>query len=442
MYNIPASYLKLKLLINSMEGLGPGVELLMNDKKEKEVKTNTDDNVEVLELELNNLTDSISIDESTSDNNASKPNSGLFDMKNEPVLTKINDSQLGVETLNNTVKIDDNVTVIGEKTADQESNKTWDGYKPFTEVPVEPTKSVEEKMSKEELLREKFIYLRRLENLERRGISLSKKYTIDSSLNEMKGEYEMIKSEKEKSNSVKFQAKMLMAFVTGVEFLNNRFDPFDINLDGWGDGINENINDYDDVFTELHEKYKSKANIAPELKLLFMLGGSAVMCHMTNTMFKSAMPGMDDILKQNPELMQQFTGAAAESMQKQNTGFGNFMNDIMQESRPSGPVGGNTMSPPPMRVSSNNPPSSARRGVSLQNMEETVSLDDAAIPVASKKVKTSSRPEMKGPSINIDNIINDVKKKEGSTNKQNSINEIIFGGNKQERTQRKVNLDL
>ena len=237
--------------------------------------------------------------------------------------------------------------------------------------------------------------------------------------------------------------------------MNNRFDPFDINLDGWGDGINENINDYDDVFTELHEKYKSKANIAPELKLLFMLGGSAVMCHMTNTMFKSAMPGMDDILKQNPELMQQFTGAAAESMQKQNTGFGNFMNDIMQDSRSGGSGGsgggggGGSMSaprmsspPPPMRVSSNKPPPSARRGVSLQNMEDTVSLNDSAIPTSSKKVKTSSRPEMKGPSINIDNIINDVQKKEGGSNKQNSINEIIFGGNKQERTQRKVNLDL
>ena len=49
--------------------------------------------------------------------------------------------------------------------------------------------------------------------------------------------------------------------------------------------------------------------MAPELKLLFMLG-SAAMLHMTNTMFKSSMPGMDDIMRQNPELMQQFQNAA------------------------------------------------------------------------------------------------------------------------------------
>ena len=62
-----------------------------------------------------------------------------------------------------------------------------------------------------------------------------------------------------------------------MEFLNNRFDPFDVKLDGWGEQINENITDYDDIFSELHDKYKSKASMSPELKLLFQLGGSAMM---------------------------------------------------------------------------------------------------------------------------------------------------------------------
>ena len=71
----------------------------------------------------------------------------------------------------------------------------------------------------------------------------------------MKGEYESIVAEKEKKNAVKFQGKMLMACITGIEFLNNRFDPFDVKLDGWGEQINENIDDYDEIFAELHEKY-------------------------------------------------------------------------------------------------------------------------------------------------------------------------------------------
>lgn len=212
--------------------------------------------------------------------------------------------------------------------ASNQKTETNDGFKRFNEIPVNPNvvPPKKPKMSQNELLKEKFKYLRLLESIEQKGITLSKKYSMDSSLDEMKGEYETLKSEKEKSNSVKFQGKMLMAFVSGLEFLNNRFDPFDLKLDGWAESVNENIDEYDDVFGELHEKYGGNAKMAPELKLLFMLGGSAVMLHMTNTMFKSAMPGMDDIMRQNPELMQQFTQAAASSMADSNPGLGGFMN--------------------------------------------------------------------------------------------------------------------
>ena len=183
-----------------------------------------------------------------------------------------------------------------------------------------------EHKSKEELLREKFSILRKLEMLEQKGVSLTKKYSMESSLSEMQGEYENIIAEKERKNSVKFQGKVLTALITGIEFLNNRFDPFDIKLDGWSEQMNENLEEYDEIFAELHDKYHSKAKMAPELKLLFQLGASGMMIHMTNTMFKSSIPGMDDIMKQNPELMQQFTQAAVNTMGDTNPGVSNFMN--------------------------------------------------------------------------------------------------------------------
>ena len=163
--------------------------------------------------------------------------------------------------------------------------------------------------------------------LEQRGIHLTKKFTMQSNYEEMKEEYERLKRNREIDNSIKFQRKMLMAFSTGVEFLNNKFDPFDVKLDGWSENVHESITDYDEVFEELHEKYKEKAQMAPELKLLMMVGGSAFMFHLTNTMFKSSLPGMGDIMKQNPELMKQFAAAAVNTMGGQNPGFSNFMGD-------------------------------------------------------------------------------------------------------------------
>ena len=107
---------------------------------------------------------------------------------------------------------------------------------------------------------------------------------------------------------------MLMACVTGLEFLNNKFDPFSVKLDGWSESVNENLNDYDEIFEELGDKYGGTGNMAPELRLMFTLAGSAFMFHLSNTMFKSSIPGMDDVLRQNPELMKQFAEAAVGSM--------------------------------------------------------------------------------------------------------------------------------
>ena len=59
-------------------------------------------------------------------------------------------------------------------------------------------------------------YLRKFESLEKKGIQLTKKYDMDSNLDEMKGEYEMIMDEKSKQNSIKFQANMLMTIINGI----------------------------------------------------------------------------------------------------------------------------------------------------------------------------------------------------------------------------------
>ena len=208
----------------------------------------------------------------------------------------------------------------------------------------------------------------------------------------------MIIAEKERQNSCKFQAKMLMAAITGLEFLNNKFDPFDVKLDGWAEQVNENVSDYDEIFAELHEKYKSKAKMAPELKLLFQLGGSAIMVHMTNTMFKSAMPGMDDIMRQNPELMQQFTSAAVNSMGTSKPGFSGFMGNFMPGASNNKPP------PPPMEtqtvrsqsertaVPSNRPDLVRARNNNNNNNNNGVNIQEQFGP------ERSARPEMKGPS--------------------------------------------
>ena len=180
-----------------------------------------------------------------------------------------------------------------------------------------------------EIQNEKFEILCNLERLEARGVKVSKSFSMDSDFDEMKTEYDRIKRKLEVDKSVRFQRKMLVAFVTAIEFLNSKFDPAGVKLDGWSESIHENVHDYDDIFEELHEKYKSKATMAPELRLILMLGGSGFMFHLTQTLFKTSLPGVGDIMKQNPDLMNQFARAAAGSMGGENAGLGNLMSDLM-----------------------------------------------------------------------------------------------------------------
>ena len=391
---------------------GPGAELLMNDKRREKSPRPPDiqlSDVGGIDAEL--------------DRQLSKPKSpsrsGLLNqvlMGSAPSTGPSDQAGAVAQPQPDTAgSVQTPAPDVGKATAkavedSAKQNRTWDGFAPFGDVPVDPDNAPKPvQLSKEETLRRKFKALRDLEGLEKKGVTLSKQYTMESSLDEMQGEYETIVAEREKKASAKFQGRMLMAAVTGLEFLNNRFDPFDVKLDGWAEQVGESMEDYDDIFGELHEKYKSKAKMAPELKLLFQLGGSAIMVHMTNSMFKSSVPGMDDIMRQNPELMQQFSQAAVNSMGASSPGFAGFMQDVAGPPRRSRPPPPNSaVGPPPAPMRTQAPRSArvqpqprpdidaARGGIDIQDNLGSVS--------------GPPRAEMRGPR-DLDSILSGLKTK-------------------------------
>jgi hypothetical protein len=397
---------------NQKTNFGGGIELLMNEKKTMNSGMSSDidlDDLNNLEEELNDLANDNGGSSAAGTASSSFFNMGsVFGDKSAPTPS---------------VRFDDKPPSMGQSTSSTASDsKTWDGFQKFNNIPINPDRSgmsSQPKLSKDDLLREKFKFLRRLEALEKKGVELTKKYNMDSDLAEMQGEYEMIMEEKTKQNSVKFQGNMMMAVINGIEFLNNRFDPFDVKIDGWGEQINENINDYDDVFGELYEKYKSKATLAPELKLMFQLGGSAMMVHMTNTMFKSAMPGMDDIMRQNPDLMRQFQSAAVNSMGNTNPGFAGFMGGLMNPE----PTANSSRGPPPAplatqnqsRSSSSFRPDPATMSRTSAHNDDGISIRESNFGVPgfeppSAAQKSSRRADMKGPG-DINDILSGLKTK-------------------------------
>ena len=218
-----------------------------------------------------------------------------------------------------------------------DSGTTDGGVNPSAEsANIAPPPKIERPKTFEEIQREKQVLLFKFERLRKRGVPLTKQFSMASDLHEMKSEFQLLKKQRDQENSIKFQRKMLVTFCSGVEFLNGKFDPINAKLDGWSESIHENITDYDEVFEELHEKYSGAGEMAPEARLVMMLGGSAFMYHLTNTMFKSSLPGMGDIMKQNPDLMKQFANAAASTMGgSDEPEFTHYMNEMVNQSMKS-----------------------------------------------------------------------------------------------------------
>ena len=163
---------------------------------------------------------------------------------------------------------------------------------------------------------EKADLINKLGRLEKKGFAVNKRLNAYSNVDELRTEVKRITYSIDVEQSIRFSRRMLVACVTGLEFLNKRYNPFEIQLEGWSESVMENVDDYDGVFEELYVKYRSKISVAPEVKLIMMLGGSAMMFHLTNSMFKSVMPNMNDVSKQNPDRVKNMMSAVQNTTRK------------------------------------------------------------------------------------------------------------------------------
>ena len=227
-----------------------------------------------------------------------------------------------------------------------------------------------ENLSFEEIQKRKFDLLCKFERLRDKGIKLPKTFSMSSNYEEMNHEYERLIHHRKMDNSVKMQRRMLVSFASMAEFVNNKTgNPFDIHLDGWSENMNEEINNYDEVFEDLYEKYKESASMAPELKLVFMVASSAFWFHISNNMSKSVMGNMNmgDMFKNNPNLMNQFKEAAMGSMQQNSPGLANFMS-MGQGQGGGGPPKYNPTAGPPF----SNPRDAPPRGATNINSSDDI----------------------------------------------------------------------
>ena len=170
---------------------------------------------------------------------------------------------------------------------DEEEPSNGDAFPPFAtdSIPQMMPSSAEEPDASSE--GEKADLLNKLARLQKKGFVVNSNLDMYSSVEDLRSEYARVSYNIEVDQSVRCSRRILVACVTGIEFLNKRYNPLDVHLDGWSETVMESVSDYDEVFEELYNKYRTNLDVSPEVKLIMMLGGSAAMFHLTKSMFKN-----------------------------------------------------------------------------------------------------------------------------------------------------------
>jgi len=400
---------------------GPGIELLMNEKKMSGSGSGSSSNanidlgdMEKLERDLNDLTNSSKSETRTISGFAN--NLFNFGGKSPEPATALASSSLETDSK------------VGEATANTlGSTKTWDGFSKMVDVP--DLANAAPRMTDREKRRKKRAMIKKLEEWYEKGlIKHSSHFNMDSPYDEIEDEYESVLEDKRKKDSVKLQGWWFMTFINSIEYANAVFDPFGLNLDGWGEQISEDIDSYDEIFNELHEKYKG-GKLSPEISLLLRIGFSAAVVNITNKALSTATPGFNDVIRQSPELMKMFTNATVQSMNQQMPGAA-FVNNILRPEEqvnttfgvPPPAVNPKTVPPPPYRPgmqfteSSNRPdidmgrnkaPLFREGGVEVGNQFEQYGRQERSAAAA------EPRAEMRGPqSVDVNALLTGLKVRE------------------------------
>ena len=164
---------------------------------------------------------------------------------------------------------------------------------------------------------EKADILCKLTRLKRQGLPGLRNFGIHSDIREMRAELNRVRTELDLEASIKWQRKILMACVSTMEFTNRKWNPFDLQLNGWSEQVMESVTDYDRCFERLFFKYRSKVSMPPEAELLLMVGSSAFMFHLTQTMFKSQSAQDPNFLQNIQKAAQAMAQQAQQSQQAQ-----------------------------------------------------------------------------------------------------------------------------
>ena len=291
--------------------------------------------------------------------------------------------------------------------ADVGATKSWDGVENLNaEAYLKPV-SHTPKMSEDAIMKKKYELLRKFARLDKMGVPIRKRFTMDSPLDEMEMELEFVRKEKAMDATIKQFSEW---FITGMSALEwgsknvNMVKMFGLQLDGLSQSAQMNVGDLEEDFEELYDLYGDKLKMHPLVRIPIRTCMMVYMVHLTNQMaMKSPIPNMQDILKTNPDIARQLATAA---MQQQSQGMKQAAAPPQMPQQSASPFAGlqNFMSsmvpPPPPQQTNVRPPTAIKSPIKMPKPQVPNIQRSAPAPAPAR--------EMNAPQVNIDDLLKSV----------------------------------
>ena len=132
--------------------------------------------------------------------------------------------------------------------------------------------------------REKQGFLIELASLQKRGVLLTRNFTMADSLMDIQFEFDRQTSNLSTLNTVSFMRDSLKLAITGIELANNRLGPI-LAIDGWAESVTTDMSRYDHALERLYKRYWRKTSMSPVVELAFLILGSAMTYHFKTKFF-------------------------------------------------------------------------------------------------------------------------------------------------------------
>jgi hypothetical protein len=285
--------------------------------------------------------------------------------------------------------------------------RSWDGVENLNaEAYLKPV-NAGPKLSDDAIAKRKYELLRKFERLNKMGVPIRKRFTMDSPLDEMELELEFVRKEKAMDSTIKQFSEW---FITGMSALEwgsknvNMMKMFGLQLDGLSQSAQMNVGDLEEDFEELYELYGDKMRMHPLVRIPMRTCFMVYMVHLTNQMaMKAPVPNIEEILRTNPDIARQM---AAQAMQTQTQ---QFRAQQQQQQQMSVPTFSQSAPPPP---SASNPLSGLMSFLGGTTQPPPPAQQQQQQSIRSIPIKAPVR-EMKPPSsMGIGDILKNIQREE------------------------------